>query len=107
MNSIDFIRHINYVEVAKYNHVETRDRGIRLYCTASASTHGGDNARYALQIFAPMKLANGQEGRDYMIATASLSPQNLVALRAEVDAAIAEIRSAASRATRNKKRRPR
>jgi hypothetical protein len=54
-------------------------------------THGGDNARYALQVFAPMKLANGGEGRDYMIATASLSPQDLVALRAEIDAAIVEV----------------
>lgn len=38
-----------------------------------------------------MKLANGQEGRDYMIATASLSPQDLVALRTEINAAIAEV----------------
>lgn len=121
MSSRDFIRPIDHVDVGKYNHAETRDRGIRLYCTASAETHGGDNARYALQVFAPMKLANGQEGRDYVIATASLSPQDLVALRAEVDAAIAEVEevyphatspryarhtagSAALRATRTKKR---
>jgi hypothetical protein len=91
MSSRDFSRVIDHVDIGKYNHGETRDRGIRLYCTASAATHGGDNARYALQIFAPMKLANGREGRDYMIATASLSPRDLVALRAELDLAIAEV----------------
>jgi hypothetical protein len=99
MSSRDFIRPIDHVDVGKYNHVKTRDRGIRLYCTASAETHGGDNARYALQVFAPMKLANGQEGRDYVIATASLSPQDLVALRAEVDAAIAEVEEVYPHAT--------
>lgn len=86
----DFVRLVDHVDIGKYNHAETRDRGIRLYCTASAEVHG-DDARYALQVFAPMKLASGQEGRDYIIATASLSRRDLVALRAEVDAAIAEI----------------
>jgi hypothetical protein len=106
MSSRDFIRPIDYVDVGKYNHTETRDRGIRLYCTASAKTHGGDNARYAMQIFAPMKLANGREGRDYVIATASLSLQDLVALRAECDATIAEV-DATPRVARTKKRGPR
>lgn len=87
----DFVRPIDHVDIGKYNHGGRRDRGIRLYCTASAEAHGGDNARYALQIFAPMKLASGQEGRDYVIATASLSPMDLVAVRAEIDAAIAEV----------------
>jgi hypothetical protein len=91
MSSRDFFRAVEYTAVCKYNHAETRNRGIRLYCTASAVTHGGDNARYALQVFAPMKLTNGQEGRDYMIATAPLSHQDLVALRAEIDVAISEI----------------
>jgi hypothetical protein len=99
MSSIDFIRPIDYVDVGKYNHTKTRDRGIGLYCTASAVTHGGDDARYALQIFAPIKLANGQEGRDYVIATASLSPQDLVALRAEIDAAISEVEEVYPHAT--------
>ena len=99
MSSRDFIRPIDYVDVGKCNHTKTRDRGIRLYCTASAETHGGDNARYALQVFAPMKLANGQEGRDYVIATASLSPRDLVALRAEIDAAIAEVEEVYPHAT--------
>jgi hypothetical protein len=99
MSSRDFCRPIDYVSICKYNRTETRNRGIRLYCTASAVTHGGDNARYALQVFAPLKLANGQEGRDYMIATASLSPRDLVALRAEIDAAIAEVEEVYPHAT--------
>lgn len=89
----DFVRLIEHVDIGKSNYVETgdRDRGIRLYGTASAEVHGGDGARYALQIFAPIKLAGGRDGKDYVIATASLSPRDLVALRAEVDAAIAEV----------------
>ena len=97
--SRDFFRPIDHVDVRKHNRTETRDRGIRLYCTAAVSTHGGDNARYALQVFAPLKLANGQEGRDYMIATASLSPRDLLALRAEIDVAIAEIEEVYPHAT--------
>ena len=97
--SRDFFRPIDYVDVCKHNRTETRDRGIRLYCTTAAATHGGDNARYALQVFAPLKLASGQEGRDYMIATASLSPRDLLALRAEIDAAIAEIEEVYPHAT--------
>ena len=62
MSSRDFIRPIDHVGISKYNHVETRDRGIRLYCTASAETHGGDNARYALQVFAPLRRYDGSEG---------------------------------------------
>lgn len=80
--SRDFFRSIEHAEI-RNNPAEARDRGIRLYCTASAGTHGSDNERYALQVFAPMRLANGQEGR-YMIATASLAPQDLGALRAEM-----------------------
>jgi hypothetical protein len=87
----DFMRLIEYVSIGKYNHADTRERGIRLYCTASSETHGRENARCALQIFAPLQRHNGSEGRDYMIATASLSCDDLIALRAEVDAAITEI----------------
>ncbi len=96
--SRDFVRPIDHVDIGAYPHGETRDRGIRLYRTASAEIHGGDNARYALQIFAPRKLANGTEGRDYLIATASLSPRDLVALHAETGAAIAEVEHVAPHA---------
>ena len=101
MSDRDFTRPIDHVDIGKYNYLEPEEcmRGIRLYCTASAGTHGGDNARYALQIFAPMKLTNGQEGRDYVIATASLSPRDLVALRAEIDLAIAEVEEVYPHAT--------
>ena len=61
MSSRDFIRPIDYVDVGKYNHTKTRDRGIRLYC--------------------------------------SLSPQDLVALRAEIDAAITEVEEVYPHAT--------
>lgn len=108
MSTRDFIHPIDHVDISAYNYGENRDRGIRLYCSASPEVHGADNARYPLQIFAPLKLANGREGRDYMIATASLSRGDLVALRAEIDAAIAEIEEAAPRpASRTKKRCPR
>lgn len=36
----DFFRLIDQAVVCKHNCTETRDRGIRLYCTAAAATHG-------------------------------------------------------------------
>lgn len=91
MSSKDFIRPIEYVSIWKNNHGKARDRGIRLYCSASPETHGADNARYTLQIFAPLQRHDGSEGKGYMIASASLSGLDLVALGTEVDAAIAEV----------------
>lgn len=66
MSSRDFTRPIEHVSISKYSHGTTRERGVRLYCTASPDVHGEDNARYALQIFAPLQRHNGSEGRAYM-----------------------------------------
>jgi hypothetical protein len=55
MSNRDFIRPIEYVNIGKYNHGETRDRGSRLYCTATPETYDADNARHALQIFTPLQ----------------------------------------------------
>ncbi len=95
--SKEFIRPIDYVSIGKYNHAKTRDRGIRLYSTASAETHGKSNARYSMQIFAPITNINGREGKDYVIASASMSLDDLIALGAAVKDAIAEITKAKER----------
>lgn len=43
--SRDFIRPIEYASICKYNHGETRDRRIRLYCTHPCSDTMGAKAR--------------------------------------------------------------
>lgn len=88
----EFVRPIDVVSVQKNGRSDgSSPRGIRLYCTESAVSHGRDGARYSLQIFAPMRLASGSDGVDHAIATASLSLPDLVALRTAIDAAIAEV----------------
>jgi hypothetical protein len=99
----DFTRPIEYVSISKYSHGTIRERGVRLYCTASSETHGITSARYALQIFAPLQRHDGSEGRAYMIATASLSMDDLVAIRAEVDGAITEVRASLHSSRKNVK----
>ncbi len=77
MSDRDFRRPIDHIVVEQHHASGViSDRGIRLYCTASANVHGGDDARYALQVFAPVKLADGREGKHHAVATASLSPRS-------------------------------
>lgn len=66
-------------------------RGVRLYSTASAAVHGLENARYALQLRAPLRRARGGDSNQQMIATASLSRDALVDLRDALTAAIKTI----------------
>lgn len=46
--------------------------------------------RWALQVRAPITLANGREGNDFVIATATLNRDDLLALRGAIDASLAE-----------------
>lgn len=88
----DFQRKIVDVSITKHNDVPDadRERSIGLTCTAAAEVHG-DEASYALQIRAQMRLANMTEGKDFAIATASLRLGDLCALRQAAGRAILEI----------------
>lgn len=60
------------------------ERAIRLYCTMHATA-------WALQIRAPLSIGNGyQDGKDDVVANASLSREDLLALRAAIDEALGE-----------------
>lgn len=93
--SVDFYRTIAHVAISRSDpsYAIPRERGLRLYCTSSARTHG-EEATYTLQIRAPMRLANGEEGRAYIIASASLSIEDLDAIGQAIQSARAEVRKA-------------
>jgi len=88
----DFQRKITEAGIYKHNDVPEadRDRSIRLYCTSSAEVHGAE-ASYSLQIRARVRIANMSEGKDFAIATATLRLEDLIALNAATEEAIAEI----------------
>lgn len=55
-------------------YVTDREAGVRAYCTQSGS-------EWALQLRAPRQLANGKEGKDFLIVTASLDKVEMRELR--------------------------
>ena len=71
-------------EARKQNHPDVdHERAIRLFPTTR-------NTTWALQVRAPMELPRAREGKDYIIACAHLSIDDLVALRDAANAALAE-----------------
>jgi hypothetical protein len=56
-----------------------REKAVRLYCVQ----HG---QAWALQIRAPLTLRSGAEGKDFLVAHAALTREELVALRDAIDA---------------------
>ncbi len=84
----DFLRPVAFTKIAKVTGVE-RTRAIRIYCTQSVKF--GADARWSLQVRGPATLANGSDGRDFIVATASLSLGDLRALRAAIDELLAEV----------------
>ena len=60
--------------------VDSCMRMVRLYCTADPAVFGNEG-RWNLQIFAPLKPANGRDGKTRVISTASMAPSDLIALR--------------------------
>lgn len=91
MSSKDAFRTIEHVETTL--HDTARDRweegadtnGVRLYSTASALTHGKENARWALQVRARVKTQRGP-GKHFAVGTASMSREDLVWLRDQINA---------------------
>jgi hypothetical protein len=51
-----------------------RESAIRAYCEMS-------NAAWVFQVRGPMRLRNGREGKDFVVATATLERDELLALR--------------------------
>lgn len=76
----DFYRPLPYIDIRRVNdaHVE-RESAIRLYCATVCST-------WLLQVRALITLGNGQQGKDFIVASASLSVDDLRALRDAINA---------------------
>lgn len=79
----DFYKCVEHADARKINDVG-RERAIRMY-----STQRGES--WALQVRAPMVLANGAEGRDFIVAHASLDEPTLRALHAAIGAHLKEL----------------
>jgi len=58
--------------------------GVRLYCTQSPSF--GENARWHLQIRAWVKKKTGDRGKHFAVSSASMSREDLMWLRGQIDA---------------------
>lgn len=58
--------------------------GVRLYCTQNPSF--GDNARWQLQIRAWVKKKTGGRGKHFAVSSASVSREDLMWLRGQIDA---------------------
>ncbi len=80
-----FYRVVDHADAMKVKRVE-RERAVRLYCTAS---YGG--GQWSIQVRAPIMLADRTEGRDFIVATASLDAEDMRALRDSIDAHLADL----------------
>lgn len=80
-----FYRPLKYIEATKHRpkDMPDRERAIRLYCTQSGS-------RWTLQLRTPVKLDNGRDGVDFIVAGASLDRDALMALRDACDRLLAD-----------------
>lgn len=82
----DFYRPIEQIRTFKSKYSDSRERGIRLYCTQWKSA-------WTLQVRSPMSLGAsgfGPEGKDFVIAGAVLELDDMRALRDALSACIAE-----------------
>lgn len=92
--SVDEFRPIEFVDTTLHDPVRDRweegddKSGVRLYCTSNPLTHGEENGRWALQIFARVKTKRGGAGKHVAASTASMSRDDLLWLRSQIDAAL-------------------
>lgn len=90
----DAFRAINFAETSLHDPVRDRweagwdKNGVRLYCTASPLTHGEANGRWALQVRARVKTRRSGLGKHFAVGTASMSREDLLWLRRQIDAAL-------------------
>jgi hypothetical protein len=80
--SDEFYKQLPYVEIRKVPDAD-RETGVRVYCYTSGTA-------WNLQIRGPMTLANQSEGKDVVIATATLEPQDVRDLRAALGRMLGE-----------------
>jgi hypothetical protein len=91
-------RPIEFVETTLHDPVRERweegddKSGVRLYCTANPLTHGEENARWSLQIFAWVKTKRGGAGKHFATNTASMSREDLAWLRDQISAELRRTR---------------
>jgi hypothetical protein len=89
--SHDAFRQINRVDIMLHDPIRERfdenalQRGVRLYRTASPLTHGEENARWSLQVRAQVKTKAGVLGKHFAIGDASMSREDLVWLRDQIN----------------------
>jgi hypothetical protein len=99
----DEFRPIEFVETSLHDPVRERweagadTAGVRLYCTSSPLTHGAENGRWSLQIFARVKTKRGGVGKHFAGSTASMAREDLLWLRAMIDGALRKVRKVRSR----------
>lgn len=98
--SNDAFRPIEFVETTLHDPVRERweegddKSGVRLYCTANPQTHGEENGRWSLQIFAQVKKKRGGVGKHFATNTASMSREDLGWLRDQITATLRRRRGA-------------
>lgn len=92
--SVDAFRPIEFADTTLHDPIRDRweegadKSGVRLYCTSSPATHGKENGRWSLQIFARVKIKRGRAGKHFAGSTASMSLKDLLWLRGMIDDAI-------------------
>lgn len=65
--------------------------GVRFYCTQSSAMFDrpvGEDARWALQVRAQVKLKSGRAGKDFAVGTASMTRADLQWLRDQINDAL-------------------
>ncbi len=81
--SPEFYRPLVHASITKVDakHLDNLEPGIRLYCTQRGLS-------WSLQVRDFVRLANGQHGKDFIVASASQSRKDLLELRAAIDEAL-------------------
>ena len=81
-----FYRPVSRVDIRKENHPSVeRESAVRLYCYYS----GVD---WCLQVRAPLRRKDGSESKDFVVASAHLDVDAMLALRDAIDKQLATVR---------------
>jgi hypothetical protein len=74
----EFFRAVEWATAEKVNYAD-RERGVRLYRYQRSPDD------WLLQVRTPMRLRNGEDGRDFIVASAHLDREQLTELRDAID----------------------
>lgn len=86
MSDAEFWKELDHVEIrAPHGSIsdDAKKPAIRLYCTSADTS-------WCLQVRAQETLANGTAGKKYLIASATLDRETMLALRAAINANLEE-----------------